>query len=377
MTKMPRNRTPAPAPLAAVLDGRSLVVLVGEGGVGKTSASAAIAWGHACRGGSVGVLTVDPAPRLGDALGIPSIDATARTVALPPDARGSLVAMRLDAKRTFDRMVERYAPTAAVAAALLAHPIYHAVSEQLGGGEHYAAFQHLHELLEEGSHDCLVIDTPPASNARDLLAAPARLADLLDTSALSMLADPARIVARAGGAFARATVGLVLSALERVTGSSLQRDVAEFMGLFGELVGGLEGRARDIDALLRSSSTAFVLVTRPRESDVANAVAFHRDLAAIGISTAAVIVNRLTPAAADRRVPAAERLAACPRDLRIAALRMEGDIDALRDQEKKALAHLAASLDRSSEPPVIPLATRTVDIATLDDIAALAAALGL
>lgn len=361
--------------LSSLLAGKNLVVLVGEGGVGKTSASAAIAYGLACRASRVGVLTVDPAPRLGDALGISAIDATPREIALPAHAKGSLVAMCLDSKRTFDRMVERYAPSRSTAAALLAHPIYTAVSEQLGGGEHFAAFQRLHELMEEGEYETLVIDTPPAANARDLLSAPSRLADLLDTSALSMLTDPARIVARAGGAFARATLSLVLSALERATGSSLQHDVAEFMTLFGELVGGLEGRARDIDALLRADTTAFVLVTRPREADVASALAFHRELSAMGIRTTAVIVNRVTNEAADRRVPAAERLASCSREQRVAILRMEADMDALREGEAIAVAALRTGLEGAKAPPIIALPTRDLDIASLDDVAELAVAL--
>jgi anion-transporting ArsA/GET3 family ATPase len=387
--------------LAAVLRDKRLVVLVGEGGVGKTSTAAAIAYERACRGETVAVLTIDPAPRLGDALGIAEIDSQPRNVALPASCGGtggSLTAMRLDSKHTFDRMVERHAPSPAAATALIAHPIYRAISEELGGSENYMAFQRLHELVETGGRDCLVLDTPPAANAAELLAAPARLTGLLETGALSILADPAgallragRAASRAGGAMsraggaaaaaggvaaaaggmiARATLSVVLAAVERVTGASLQKEVSEFAELFSGLVGGLESRARDIDALLRSPETAFVLVTRPRGHDVADALAFRAGLARMGIRMAAVLVNRVTPQAARS---GANMLHGVPAHLRPAIRRMEDDMNALRALEKQALAQLRTGLAETDDPPLFVLGARDLDIASLEDVAALAA----
>ena len=372
--------------LAAVLRDKRLVVLVGEGGVGKTSTSAALAYERACGGESVAVLTIDPAPRLGNALGLASIDAEPRSVALPSppcDRRGSLTAMRLDSKRTFDRMVERHSPSPAAAAKLIAHPIYRAISEQLGGSENYMAFQRLHELVDAGGHDCLVLDTPPAANAAELLAAPARLTGLLETGALAILADPARIFLRAGGAvsrvggavataggmIARATLSSVLAAVERVTGTSLRKDVSEFAVMFGGLVGGLENRARQIDTLLRSEQTAFVLVTRPRTRDVTDALAFRAGLARMGIQVTAVLVNRVTPAARHHDPRGLDQV---PARLHAAVLRMESDMDALRAIESEALALLRAGLARTGDPPLFMLAARDIDIASLEDVAGLA-----
>lgn len=364
------------------------MVLVGDGGVGKTTLSAALAYGSASAGKTVGVLTIDPAPRLGDALGLTSLDEEPKCVALPDGSAGSLWAMRLDSKRTLDRMVERYAASPKKAAALLQHPIYRAVSEQLAGAESYAAFQRLHELLEEGDRDCLVLDTPPAINATEMLAAPTRLTDLVGTGALSLLADPARIVARAGGAIARTTLSLVLAALERVTGTSLQRDVSDFVAMFDELVGGLEGRARGIDALLRDKSTAFVMVTRPRADDVERALEFRAGLAAMGIEVAAIVVNRVTPdvgrpiaphvaekttaAAKGRKKKGAERP---DETLRGAIEQMEADMNALRAVESNALAQLRKGLSGTTTTLFL-LESRDVDIASLDDIAVLSRALG-
>lgn len=368
--------------LASLLLARNLVVLVGEGGVGKTSTSAAIAYGRAMAGERVGVLTVDPAPRLGDALGLDTIDADPREVALPRGARGSLSAMRLDSKRTFDRMVERNSPSPETAAALLAHPLYRAISGQLGGTENYMAFQRLHELVDARAFHGLVIDTPPAANAADLLAAPSRLSGLLDTGALSILAEPARIVARAGGVLARAAFTLLLAALERVTGSALQSGIAEFVGLFGALLGGLEDRAREIDTLLRAPGTAFVLVTRPRAQDIDRALAFRASLAAIGLRVDAVVVNRVTAAREDTR-PAKERLAPLPKGLHGAVKAMEAELDALRAVEAAALQRLRSGLDEGlrdgpgeDAPPLFTTRARDVDVSSLGDIAELATELG-
>ncbi len=384
----------SPVSLASLLRSRSLVVLVGEGGVGKTSLSAAIAWRRATDGDDVAVLTIDPAPRLGDALGLEAIDAEPRTVALPPSAArgGSLTAMRLDCTSTFDRMVEQHAPTPEIARRLLAHPLYRAVSQQLGGTENYMAFQRLHELVEGGAHDSLVVDTPPAANAAELLSAPDRLAGLLDTGALSLLADPARIVARAGGLLARTALSLVVAALERVTGATLAKDVSEFAGLLQELAGGLERRARDIDARLRSRDTAFLLVTRPRPHDVADALAFLRGLAAMGIEVAAVVVNRRTPVPTVRSPRALDEASAAgpadgategmpagqplPAALLEVVRRMEDDMDALRRLEAAAVATLRRELSGPGDPPVVELASRELDVSSLDDVAALARALG-
>lgn len=360
--------------LAKRLLAKNLVVLVGEGGVGKTSTSAAVAYGRAMAGDHVGVLTVDPAPRLGDALGIDGIDADPRSVALPRQAVGSLSAMRLDSKRTFDRMVERNSPSPQAAEALLAHPLYRTISGQLAGTENYMAFQRLHELVEARTFQSLVIDTPPAANAAELLATPARLAGLIDTGALSILAEPARIAARAGGVLTRVAFTLILAAVERVTGSALQSGIAEFVGMFGELLGGLENRTRAVDSLLRAPGTAFVLVTRPRAHGVASALALRDSLAEIGLKMDAIVVNRVTGPREDGR-PSPRRLAPLAKNLRADVRAMEAEMDALREVEGHALRRLHDGLARDA-PPVFTTRARDIDVSSLDDIAELAQELG-
>ena len=372
----------SPQTLEDVLRGKRLVVVVGNGGVGKTSTSAAIACARARRGEDVGVLTIDPAPRLGDALGLSGLEETPRHVALPSPSLGQLRAMRLDSKGTLDRMVDRYADSPTAALALRQHPIYLALAGQLGGAENYAAFQRLHELVEDGLYDCLVVDTPPALHASDLLAAPARLSSLMGGSALSFLADPARVAARAGGTLARATVSLVLAAVERVTGTSLQKELSRFVELFTGLASGLERRTRDIDRLLRDPSTAFVLVTRPRRRDIQEALRFRESLAKAGIEVAGIVVNRLTPAAgATPKRSVAARSSLTPELLGAIAV-MEAEMNALRALEDQAMADLREALAevpsarRPAPSPVFLLRARDADVESLVDIVELAESLG-
>ncbi len=365
--------------LESLLCERRLIVLVGEGGVGKTSTAAALAVAAAGLGRRVGVLTVDPAPRLGDALGLVRIESTPTPVELgeQADGGGSLHAMRLDTKRTFDRMVERFAPSAETAKQLLDNPIYEAVSGSLGGSEQYMAFQVLHEFAENDDYDLIIIDTPPAEHATDLLAAPARLGDLLDSGAASILAEPTRILARAGSTVARVSFGLLLAVLKGLTGNALQSQLSEFVTLVDSLLADLHDRSAEIADLLRDEATAFVLVVRPRPGDVKQADSFARGLASDGIDIRVVVVNRLTPArAADRTQISATHLREAPPGSEEAIATMEREIDALRRLEVEALDHARGGFARGTSPPaVLAIDALAWDIATLDDIHRLAAKL--
>ncbi|MFT4572078.1 MAG: anion-transporting ArsA/GET3 family ATPase [Hyphomicrobiaceae bacterium] len=350
---------------------RRLIVLVGEGGVGKTSVAASLALAAAESGRRTAVLTVDPAPRLGDALGLGPIGGHPQMVPLASGAKGSLVAMRLDGKGTFDRMVEKFAADPERAQELLANPIYHTLSGSLGGSEHYMAFQRLYELAESDQYDLLVVDTPPAANARDLLSAPSRLTDLLDSGAMSILAEPARILARAGSAIVRASFSLILAVLKRVAGSSLQQQVSEFVALFDDLLAGLADRAKAIEALLRADTTAFVLVARPRPDSVTTTIEFRNALAEAGIQADALVINRMTPRRpTDRAQARSKRLSGAPEGALDAITVMEREMDALRSLEAEAVTHLR---QRAGGAQVLPIAALDSDVSTLHDIRGIAA----
>jgi anion-transporting ArsA/GET3 family ATPase len=375
---------------------RRLLVFVGEGGVGKTSSAAAAAIAAARAGRHVAVLTVDPAPRLGDVLGLGSFDERPRPVALNgiESAGGSVMAMRLDTKRTFDRVVQQLAPSPEAARKVLEHPIYMTISGSLGGSQSYMAFQRLYELSHltgrgpqtgqaahagEAPFDLLVIDTPPAASAAELLAAPLRLSALLETGATSVLANPALVLARAGSSVVRASAAILLPLLQRATGLELRKQVAEFADGFADVLAGLSERAGTVDALLRADDTAFVAVVQPRVASVDAAIDLERSLAQAGISLEAIVVNRMTPAPGpERTTPRAERLTGAPTGTLEAVARMEGDLDGLRAAEAGAVTKLREALagrDVESAPGVVEIASLAHDISTLEDLAMLATAL--
>ena len=344
--------TAAALGLRSHLRGRRLALLVGEGGVGKTSCAAGLALALAAEGRRVAVLTIDPAPRLGDALGLHAIDAEWREVAHPAviAAGGRLLASRLDTKTVFDRLVARFAPSPAVAGRILQSPIYAAVSSQLGGADSYMAFQQLHELLVKGDHDILVVDTPPAQHADEILGAPKRLAKLIETGATAVVADPAMAIARAGSRVAGFTVSLLLKALERVTGSRLRADLADFAGSFQDVLSALTRRAREVTETLRSEETIVVEVVRPDAHSMVAARTLRRSLAAADLRVAFTVVNRMTPPPSHAAARAGEDAVAPapPSGTAEAAKQIAAAMHAIRAQEARAVAALQAALERET-----------------------------
>jgi anion-transporting ArsA/GET3 family ATPase len=365
--------------LADALGTSRILVFVGQGGVGKTSLAAATATGLARAGHRVAVLTVDPAPRLADALGIAGLGDEPQRVPMDTRCAGRLDALRLDVRGAFDRVVESHASSPRAAAAILAHPVYRAISAELGGAESFMAFQRLGELEASGAYDRIVVDTPPAANTSDVLAAPSRLAALLDTGALGLLADPALAAARVGGTLARAVVTMAVAAVERVTGAALVRDIAGLATDMQDVLGGLAERTRRVDGLLRSPGTAFVLVARPRPADVDAALAFRRSLAEAGIRVAAIAVNRITPPRLAPPVSPAPEDGAVDTDHTASARRrealgtMRAHMDALRAGELRALEQLEAA---TADVPVVQLPARDDDAFDVRVLADVAAALG-
>jgi anion-transporting ArsA/GET3 family ATPase len=279
----------------AVLADKRVIVCAGSGGVGKTTTAAAIGAALAARGQRVIVLTIDPARRLADSLGLP--DAGNEEHRVDPErlraaglgADSDLWAMTLDAKRTFDELIDRTAPDAETRDAVLANPIYRQLSNAVAGSQEYMAMEKLYELDESGRYDVLVLDTPPTRNALDFLDAPGRLARFIDSRSLQVF----RSSGRAGLGLLGRGVGTVMSVLEKATGVELLRDLAEFFNAFGGMAEGFRDRARRVEALLRDDATTFLLVTSPRAAAIADAGHFHAKLAESGMPFGALIVNRV------------------------------------------------------------------------------------
>jgi len=270
------------------LERKEVCICAGSGGVGKTTTSAAIALGMAARGRKVAVLTIDPAKRLANSLGLPELGNEERRVRVD-GLSGELWAMTLDPKRTFDEIVDWHAPDERTRDAVLSNPIYQELSNAVAGSQEYMAMEKLHELHQEGRYDLLVLDTPPTRNALDFLDAPRRLTEFVDSRTLQLFAAPAGIGLKLLG---RGT-GVVFSVMKRATGIDLLADLGEFFRSFGGMTEGFRERASLVNELLADSRTAFVLVTSPRRHALEDAVWFHHRLMEAGMPFAGVVANRV------------------------------------------------------------------------------------
>jgi anion-transporting ArsA/GET3 family ATPase len=294
----PRSARGAGGPLGSLLASQRLVICVGSGGVGKTTTAAALGIAAATSGRRTAVLTIDPARRLRDALGITTLDGEPHRVPLgrhEPAARGRLDAMILDTKRTFDDLIRRYAPTEAAAERVLQNRIYESISTALAGSQEYMAMERLHAIATEGTYELLVVDTPPTQHALDFLEAPERLIALLTSRAAAILQNPSLILAREGSRIAQAALSAVLRGLERFTGFEMLRDVAEFVGGLEQFSAGFQERAATVARFLRAPATSFLLVTTAETTRVAETLAFHRELVRAGLPFAGFVVNRVVP----------------------------------------------------------------------------------
>jgi len=270
-------------------------VCAGSGGVGKTTTSAAIALGMAARGAKVAVVTIDPANRLADALGLEQLGNEPRRVsrerlaAGPLEVRGELWAMMLDPKRTFDELIERIAPDPGRAEEIKANRVYRELSTAVSGSQELTAIAKLYELDQENEFDVLVLDMPPSRNALEFLDAPGRLNSFLEGKALKAFIKPTGVGFRVLGRGALPLLG----GLRKITGIDLITDLSVFFGLLGDMTNDFSQRAAQVEQLLRADTTAFVLVTSAAREAVDEAIWFGERLASDGLPFAGVIVNRV------------------------------------------------------------------------------------
>jgi anion-transporting ArsA/GET3 family ATPase len=267
-----------------IIEGAEICICAGAGGVGKTSTSAAIALGAAARGRKAAVLTIDPAKRLANALGLERLGNEPRRVrGVAGD--GELWAMMLDAKRTFDDLVDTYASDERTRDAVLSNRIYQELSGAVSGSQEYMAMEKLYELHMQGNFDLLVLDTPPTRNALDFLDAPERLHRFIDSRSLRFFLSPGMKLLGRGS-------GLLFAVLQRVTGIDLLRDLSEFFQSFGDMSEGFRVRAERVSELLGSDAATFVLVASARRDAIDDAIFFHDQLHERRMPFGGVVVNR-------------------------------------------------------------------------------------
>ncbi len=275
-----------------------IVICCGTGGVGKTTSAAVLALEGARRGRSAVVVTIDPAKRLANALGLAELSNTPHDIdralwdpdgAAPPSGR--LAALMLDTKSTFDTLVTRYAESPEQASRILDNRFYRNISGALSGTQEYMAMEKLHELHEEGGYDLIVVDTPPTRHALDFLDAPQRLMRLLDNHIFRLLMMPTRAYLRV----ASVAVQVFLRTISKVVGTEVVEDVVAFFRAFEGMERGFRERAERVIELLADDGTRFVLVTTPRRDAVEEAEFFARRLAESGLDVDALVVNRVHP----------------------------------------------------------------------------------
>ncbi|MET9380947.1 ArsA family ATPase [Streptomyces sp. NPDC002928] len=295
--------------------GTRIVVCCGSGGVGKTTTAAALGLRAAERGRKVVVLTIDPARRLAQSMGIDSLDNTPRRVK-GVDGDGELHAMMLDMKRTFDEIVEAHADRER-AATILNNPFYQSLSAGFAGTQEYMAMEKLGQLRARDEWDLIVVDTPPSRSALDFLDAPKRLGSFLDGRLIRLLTAPAKLGGRAGMAFLNVGMSMMTGTLGKLLGGQLLKDVQTFVAAMDTTFGGFRTRADATYKLLQAPGTAFLVVAAPERDALREAAYFVERLAAEDMPLAGLVLNRVHGSGAARL--SAERALAAAENLDLAA----------------------------------------------------------
>ncbi|MGD9531016.1 ArsA family ATPase [Pseudonocardia sp.] len=357
----------------ALLDdpGTRVIVCCGSGGVGKTTTSAALAIRAAERGRRTVVLTIDPARRLAQALGLTELDNEPRRVEVGADtgAETELYAMMLDMRRTFDDMVSAHAEPER-AEKILANPFYQTISSSFSGTQEYMAMEKLGQLAGTGRWDLIVVDTPPSRSALDFLDAPQRMSNFLDGRMIRLLSAPAR----AGGRGLRRLVGagfaLFAKAVSTILGGQMLADASAFVQAFDTMFGGFRERATTTYALLRSPGTAFVVVAAPQPDALREAAYFVDRLAGEEMPLAGLVLNRTHPVlavlSASRSRDTAEELRGAP--LAAAVLRLHADRVDLAEREDRLLARFTKAHPEVAVARVPAVAGDVTDLDGLREI---------
>ncbi|AXG78645.1 ArsA family ATPase [Streptomyces paludis] len=303
----------APLDIDPLIDDRAtrIIVCCGSGGVGKTTTAAALGVRAAERGRKVVVLTIDPARRLAQSMGIDSLDNTPRRVK-GVEGPGELHAMMLDMKRTFDEIVEAHADEER-ARSILDNPFYQSLSAGFAGTQEYMAMEKLGQLRARDEWDLIIVDTPPSRSALDFLDAPKRLGSFLDGKFIRLLMTPAKMGGRAGMKFLNVGMSMMTGTLGKLLGGQFLRDVQTFVSAMDTMFGGFRTRADATYRLLQAPGTAFLVVAAPERDALREAAYFVQRLAEEEMPLAGLVLNRVHGSgaarlSAERALAAAENL---------------------------------------------------------------------
>ncbi|MFC4112635.1 ArsA family ATPase [Nonomuraea zeae] len=342
-------KKPAILDVDAILDdpGTRIIVCCGAGGVGKTTTAAALGLRAAERGRCVVVLTVDPARRLAQSMGLTELDNTPRLVS-SPEGDGQLYAMMLDMKRTFDEIIEAHADPVR-ARQILSNPFYQSLSSSFSGTQEYMAMEKLGQLRRSDEWDLIIVDTPPSRSALDFLDAPERLGRFLDGRFIRLLTAPAKAGGRSAFRLLNAGFGLMAGAMTKLLGAQVIKDLQTFVSALDAVFGGFRQRAEMTYKLLQAPGTAFVVVAAPERDAMREASYFVERLAEERMPLAGLVVNRVhtSPApalSAARSAAAAEELESRgEHELTAAVLRLHAGRMQLTARESREQEHFVSA----------------------------------
>ena len=356
--------TAAAPSLRDLVEQRRILVCCGSGGVGKTTTAAALAVEAARAGRRAVVVTIDPAKRLADALGLDGLTGTPAKI--DGDWPGELWALMLDTKSTFDELVTGNAGDPAQAERILQNRFYRNISGALSGTQEYMAMEKLYELHQSSDFDLVVVDTPPTRNALDFIDAPRRLSRFLDHRLFRMVTSPGRGIVKAVNVAAQA----FLRTVAKVVGAEVIDDAIAFFQAFEGMEQGFRERADAVFHLLSDDGTAFVLVASPRRDTIDEARYFAVKLGEANISVRALIVNRMHPSFGEGSPQAAEDLAASHAGTDLGGLyRNLAEFRLVASREEQHLAGLATAVAPAPVVRVPFLATDVHDLAGLAEVA--------
>jgi anion-transporting ArsA/GET3 family ATPase len=357
----------------ATLDSARILVCTGSGGVGKTTTAASLALRAAERGRRTVVLTIDPARRLAQSMGLSELDNTPRRVeGLDATNGGSLDAMMLDMKRTFDDIVLTHAEPAK-AQAILENPFYQALSSSFAGTQEYMAMEKLSQLVATGDYDLVVVDTPPTRSALDFLDAPERLTTFLDGRMIKILLAPAKAGGKAYLKVVSAGFNVFTSVLTKIIGASVLQDVSQFVAALETMFGGFRERAQATYDLLKAPGTAFVVVAAPERDALREAAYFVERLAEERMPLAGLVVNRVHRSGSavltvERSLAAAQSLdEAGGHEMPAAVLRLHAARMALAARERRLQDRFSGA---HPGVPVVEVAAQPGDVHDLDGLRA-------
>jgi len=370
------RETNVPLNIDAILTNpdKHIIVCTGSGGVGKTTTAAALGLRAAELGRNVCVLTIDPARRLAQAMGLTELDNTPRPV--PGISNGSLSAMMLDMKRTFDEVVESHSDPER-AQKILSNPFYEALSSSFAGTQEYMAMEKLGQLrADESEWDLIIVDTPPSRNALDFLDAPARLGSFLDGRLIRIITAPARGAGRGIGRIAAMGFGIFTNVLSKLLGAQVLADVGNFVADIDTTFGGFRERADATYALLKDSGTEFIVVAAPERDALREASYFVERLNQDGMPLGGLILNRVqevpeTGLTQDQVLAAAQKLTAeGTGDLTASLLELHAQRMEIKERQKHLALRFTAAHPTVPVQPVPAMSQDVHDLAGLREIGA-------